>query len=119
MKFLLALLLISSQAMAVTQVTDETFDKEVKQAKVPVVIDFYADWCGYCKMLEAVMEREEKRAAGKVKFVRIDVEKSVAKKFIQGLPTVALAYKGHSVRSFEGFNEKELHKLVDEALSLK
>ena len=80
----------------VLEVTDGNFQTEVVDSKIPVVVDFFATWCGPCKVLSPVIEEVSKDYAGKVKVVKMDVDKSneTAVKFsIMSVPTVVF-FKG-------------------------
>lgn len=57
-------------------VTDETFDVEVIRATLPVVVDFYADWCAPCKVAEPALRDLSQRLAGRVKFTKVDVNEA-------------------------------------------
>ena len=77
----------------IVDVTEESFEREVMQSELPVVIDFHADWCGPCKQMEPVFERVAQQLEGRVKCVRIDTgtEKSLRIKFcVASLPTVSV-----------------------------
>lgn len=83
--------------MAVLNVTDATFEKEVMRAELPVLIDFYADWCQPCKQQGPIVEEVAKELEGKLKAVKIDVDRSpqVAAAFrIQSIPTIVLMVEG-------------------------
>lgn len=76
---------------AVTQVTKDNFEQEVLQAKVPVVVDFWAEWCGPCKMLGPVLDEiaAEKGSAVKVVKVNVDDESDLAVQYgIRNIPAL-------------------------------
>lgn len=78
-------------------VTDKTFDTEVIGSKEPVVVDFFAEWCGPCKAMSPALEAVSKEMAGKVKVVKIDVDQNPAttqKYRIQAMPTLMLFKDG-------------------------
>ncbi len=60
--------------MAAVDINDETFDTEVLNSDVPVVVDFWAEWCGPCKKLSPNVERVAQDMDGKVKFVKLNVD---------------------------------------------
>lgn len=83
--------------MAVLNVTDASFEKEVLRSELPVLIDFYADWCQPCKQQSPVIEEIAKELDGKLKVVKIDVDRSpqVAGAFrIQSIPTLVVMAEG-------------------------
>jgi len=84
-----------------TLVNDATFDAEVLQAKEPVVVDFFAEWCGPCKAMAPALDLVAKEMAGKVKVVKIDVDRSpqIAQRYrIQAMPTL-MVFKDGKVAS--------------------
>jgi thioredoxin 1 len=84
-----------------TLVNDTTFDAEVLQAKEPVVVDFFAEWCGPCKAMAPALDLVAKEMAGKVKVVKIDVDRSpqIAQRYrIQAMPTL-MVFKDGKVAS--------------------
>lgn len=85
-----------SAAMTVQNVTDATFEREVLQSQLPVLIDFYADWCAPCKQLSPLVEQVAKELEGKLKVVKVDVDKSprVAQSFrVQSIPTLVVLHE--------------------------
>lgn len=79
------------------QVSDATFKTEVLEANVPVVVDFFAEWCGPCKAMAPALEQVAKEMAGKVKIVKVDVDQcpSITQQFrIQAMPTLMIFKDG-------------------------
>lgn len=92
-----------------TQVTTKTFQSEVLDAKTPVIVDFWADWCGPCKMMAPVFEELSKDYVGKVKFVKVDVMQAqeLAQKYnVQGIPNLIIFNKGKVIGQLIGFKQK-------------
>ena len=78
-------------------VTDATFDSEVIKSAEPVVVDFFAEWCGPCKAMAPALEQVAQEMAGKVKVVKIDVDQNpdtTQKYRIQAMPTLLLFKDG-------------------------
>ena len=73
--------------------TDATFDEHVKSSDVPVLVDFWAEWCGPCKMISPVLEEIAEEQAGKIRIAKVNVDDSlgVATRFqVQSIPTLIL-----------------------------
>lgn len=80
-----------------TTVTDENFDELVIRSPVPVVVDFYADWCGPCRQAEPVLSRLSTALSGKVRFTRLNVDENekTAESFgVYSIPTFIFLEKG-------------------------
>lgn len=106
-------------AELIKDATIETFEADVLAAsmKVPVIVDFWADWCGPCKQLGPVLERAVKAAKGAVRLVKIDIDKNqmlASQMRIQSIPTVYAFFQGRPVDGFQGaLPESEIKKFVD------
>ena len=85
--------------MATVKVTDKTFQDEVLAADVPVLVDFWAEWCGPCKMIAPALEEISTELAGKVKVAKLNIDENpeLAAKFgVRSIPTLAM-FKGGEV----------------------
>ncbi len=83
--------------MATSAVSDATFENEVKKAELPVLVDFWAEWCGPCRMVGPILEELSEEFAGQIKIVKLDVESnpSVAQTYnIRGIPALLLFKNG-------------------------
>lgn len=83
---------------SVVSIQGARFQDEVVKSDRPVVVDFYADWCGPCKMIEPVIDKLSEEYGGRVKFVKVDTDanQDLAMKFgIMSIPTVMFFSKGN------------------------
>ena len=83
--------------MAVAKVSDANFESEVLKSSEPVVVDFWAEWCGPCKMIAPALEEISTSLAGKVKIVKLNVDENPAtasKYGIMSIPTLMLFKNG-------------------------
>lgn len=93
-----------------TKQTFENFDDLVAQAQVPLLVDFYADWCGPCRMIAKVLEQVKQQLKSQVQIVKIDTERypEIASQFqIYALPTLILFHRGQQVERIEGVQPPE------------
>ena len=95
--------------MAVLEVTGASFEKEVLQSDRPVLADFYADWCGPCKMLRPILEEiSDDRQDVKVVSINIDEEDELAEQFdVSAIPCVVLIKDGMEVDRSVGLKPRE------------
>ena len=91
------------------EIMDNKFDMEVLEGNIPVVVDFWASWCGPCKMIAPVMEELDKQYNGKVKFVKVNVDENpiVSNHYrVLSIPTIMLFKEGKAVETIVGFRPK-------------
>ena len=104
----------------VMEFNTDNFETEVVQSDVPVLVDFWAPWCGPCKMIGPIIEELAGEFDGKVKIgkVNVDNNQDLAAKFgIKGIPTVMLFKGGQSVNNFVGMKPKqELADAINNAI---
>jgi thioredoxin 1 len=102
------------------ELTDENFEKEIKTAGKPVLIDFFAEWCPPCKMLSPILEKLEKDFEEKVVFAKVNVDNCplIAQQFgINPIPTVILLKEGKQLGSFIGLRpEEEIKNWLENSL---
>ena len=86
-------------------ITDDTFENEVLQSSTPVLVDYWAEWCGPCKMIAPILDEVAQTYAGKLQIAKVDVDKNqtVPAKFgIRGIPTLILFKNGQPVATKVG-----------------
>lgn len=82
-------------------ITDENYEEEVLKAEIPVIVDFYADWCVPCKMMAPVLDMVDKERAGEVKIVKVNTDespKATSGNRVMSIPTL-LFVKGGEVKA--------------------
>ena len=106
-------------ASLVKHATDSNFDSTVKGSKIPTLVDFWAPWCGPCRMQGPIVEKVALRVGAKAKIAKVDVDQApgVASKFgIRSIPTIMIFKNGKSVKDFVGLRkEDELVAAVEAA----
>jgi len=86
-------------------VTDDTFQKEVLEAEQPTLVDFWASWCGPCRMIAPILEELSSQYSGKVKFAKVNVDenpKTPANFGVRGIPTLIMFKGGKAVDQVVG-----------------
>jgi len=94
-----------SDLMATVAVTDATFDAEVRQSDIPVVVDFWAEWCGPCKQIGPALEELSVEMEGKVKIVKVNVDEnpnSPAQMGVRGIPALFVFKNGEVISNKAG-----------------
>jgi len=96
--------------MPLQSVTDKDFEQQVLQSELPVLVDLYADWCEPCKALEPILNELSSELSGKLKIVRVDIEKNplLARGFrVQSIPMLVLIHQGRPVDQVMGLVDKK------------
>ena len=96
-------------SMDVKKVNDETFEQEVLKSNIPVLVDFYADWCGPCKMLSPTVD-EVAQENDDIKVVKVNVDESqntAIKYQVMSIPTLVVIKNGNEVNRSVGVIDKE------------
>ena len=104
----------------IVHATDDTFEQEVLQSDIPVLVAYWAEWCGPCKMIAPVLEEVAASYEGKLKVVKVDVDsnKSAAQKYgIRGIPTLMVFSNGAAQATKVGaLSRTQLEEFVNEAI---
>jgi len=108
--------------MGITQISDaKSWEIDVINSDIPVFVDFWAEWCGPCRMVGPVVEELANDYDGKVKFVKVNVDEAneLASKYnVFSIPTLILLNKGEIVSQQVGAASKESYKnMIDRALA--
>jgi thioredoxin 1 len=96
-------------AGTVRHLTDVTFDEEVKSSDQPVLVDFWAEWCGPCKMIAPILEEIADQKAGRLTLGKLDVDQNLetARRFeVMSIPTLILFKDGEPVHRLVGARSK-------------
>lgn len=99
---------------------DKNFEAEVVQADIPVLVDFWAVWCGPCQMQNPILEELAKEMGNKVKITKVNVDENqeLAQQYgVMSIPTLKLFHKGKAVAEMVGVQTKET--LMEEIKKLK
>ncbi len=104
----------------IVHVTDATFDQEVLNSEVPVLVDYWAEWCGPCKMIAPVLEDVADGYEGKIKVCKVDVDnnkESAAKYGVRGIPTLMVFKDGDAAATKVGaLSKSQLEEFVNGAI---
>jgi thioredoxin 1 len=100
------------------QVTDSSFESDVLNSKIPVLVDFWAEWCGPCKMIAPVLEEIAKEYAGKLKIAKLNIDDNsdTAPKFgVRSIPTLILFKNGNAESTKIGaLSKSELTAFIEQ-----
>ena len=106
----------------VTEVNDDSFEKEVLQSEQPVLVDFWAAWCGPCRALAPVVDQVDTQYNGKLKVMKMDVDKNnstPARYGIRGIPALLIFKGGQVADQIVGFVPKDtIDKSVSKVLAV-
>ena len=95
--------------MTIKQTTDKTFEEDVISCEVPVLVDFWAEWCGPCKMIGPILEELASEMDGKIKIVKVDVDsnsQTAVNYAIRSIPTLIIIKDGAVIAQHIGAASK-------------
>jgi thioredoxin len=106
--------------MATVKVTDATFDEEVKNSDIPVIVDFWAEWCGPCRMIGPALEELSEEYEGKIKIAKVNVDENPNTPMtlgVRGIPALFMFKDGQVVSNKTGAAPKSvLQQWIESAL---
>ena len=105
---------------SIKNVTDATFQADVLESELPVLVDYWAEWCGPCKMIAPLLDQAASDYQGRVTIAKVDVDNNpdTAAKFgVRGIPTLMLFKDGKAVATKVGaLSKPQLNSFLDESL---
>ena len=104
----------------ISHLTDETFEEEVLQSNLPVLVDYWADWCGPCKMIAPILDSLTAEYAGKLKISKLNIDdnqKTPQKYGVRGIPTLMIFKNGNVEATKVGaLSKSQLTAFIDSNL---
>ncbi|WP_342227884.1 thioredoxin TrxA [Rickettsiella endosymbiont of Rhagonycha lignosa] len=106
---------------SIITLNDTSFEKEVLQASSPILVDFWAEWCGPCKMISPILEELATKYLGKIKIAKLNVDENPntpAKYGVRGIPTLILFKDGKALETKVGaLSKSQLETFLDKHLA--
>ena len=96
--------------MSVLKITEQNFENEVLKSNIPVIVDFYADWCGPCKMMSPIIDSIAEELEDKIKVGKINTDENInlaGQYGVMSIPTILVIKNGKVAKSFIGVTDKE------------
>lgn len=106
--------------MSLRELTDKDFDTFLAESELPVVVDFWAEWCSPCKKVSPIMEKLAEDLTGRINVVKVDIDEAVEtglKQKVMGLPTIAVFKDGKRVIEVSGAHSRDvIQKIIESQL---
>ncbi len=96
--------------MSVLKITEQNFENEVLKSNIPVIVDFYADWCGPCKMMSPIIDSIAEELGDKIKIGKLNTDENInlaGQYGVMSIPTILVIKNGKVAKSFIGVTDKE------------
>jgi thioredoxin 1 len=104
----------------VNEIKDQDFDQEVLKSSLPVVVDFWAPWCGPCRQIAPILDKLSEEYKGKLKFCKVNVDENhdtASKYHVMSIPTLIFFKKGQlAEQTVGGVSEKTLRSKIQDLL---
>src|SRR5690606_5062837 len=111
---------IQGVPMAIKQVTDDSFEQDVLRSDTPVLVDYWAEWCGPCKMIAPILDEVSRDYDGRIAIAKLNVDENAAttaKYAVRGIPTLMLFKNGSMVATKVGaLSKSQLTVFLDSHL---
>ncbi len=107
------IIILAKNTMVSLHLNEQNFDKEVLKSDIPVIVDFWAEWCGPCKMMGPVFDELGKDYTGKIKFAKLNVDENnkLSEQFeVRSIPTLVVFKNGKEMDRMMGYHPKHVLK---------
>jgi thioredoxin 1 len=107
--------------MSIVKLSSENFQEEVMNSSLPVLVDFYAEWCGPCKMISPIIDELAESYDGKIKVAKLDIDQSgdiASSQGVMSIPTIIFFKNGEKVEENTGALDKgQLEELIQKVIA--
>ena len=107
--------------MSIVKLSNENFQEEIMNSELPVLVDFYAEWCGPCKMISPIIDELAESYDGKIKVAKLDIDQSgdiASSQGVMSIPTIIFFKNGEKVEESTGALDKgQLEELIQKVIA--